>query len=175
MRTSRCRYLPVLIKFCWSGTGGPALFWRLPEYFTLKCSLCHKQVAQSQSPVKLSVGVVEVLSLISDSGLKQQCSAKALEKWGQMAHSTEIYGDIGHFSGVIFVILPFMNLKFVGTWAPIAKIIWDIPVFNVLNVPKTQPRYNPETGLWNSTWASIFHLPLAQLALCLYVYGFGID
>ena len=61
-----------------------------------------------------------------------------------ITHSTEKYGDIGTFSGVIFVILPFMNLKFVGTWAPTAKIIWDIPVFNVLNVPKTQPRHNPD-------------------------------
>ena len=72
-----------------------------------------------------------------------QCSAKALEKWGQMAHSTEKYGDICNFSVVIFVILPFMNLKFVGTWAPTAKIIWDIPVFSVLNVLKMQPQHNP--------------------------------
>ena len=44
----------------------------------------------------------------------------ALEKWGQMAHSTEKYGDIGNYSGVIFAILPFMNLKFVGAWAKIS-------------------------------------------------------
>ena len=73
-----------------------------------------------------------------------QCSAKALEKWGQMTHITEIYGDIGNFSGVTYVILPFVNFKFVGTWAPTAKMIGDIPDFNVLNVPKTQPRHNPE-------------------------------
>ena len=42
--------------------------------------------------------------------------------------------------------LPFMNPKFVGTWTPTAKIIGDIPDFSVLNVPKTQPRHNPELG-----------------------------
>ena len=68
-----------------------------------------------------------------------QCSAKALEKWGHMTHTTEKYGDIGNFYGVTYVISPFVNLKFVGTWAPAAKIIGDIPDFNVLNVPKTQP------------------------------------
>ena len=77
--------------------------------------------------------------------LPNQCSAKALEKWGQMTPTTCIknYGDIGNFSGVIYVILPFVNLKFVGTWAPTAKMIGDIPDFNVLIVPKTQPRHNP--------------------------------
>ena len=69
---------------------------------------------------------------------------QALEKWGQMSHTTEKYGDIGNFFGVTYVILPFVNLKLVGTWAPTAKIIGDIPDFNVLNVPKTQPRHNPE-------------------------------
>ena len=64
-----------------------------------------------------------------------QCSAKALEKWGQMTHTIEKYGDT-------FVILPIVNLKFVGTWAPTAKMIGDIPDFNMLNVPKTQP-HNP--------------------------------
>ena len=73
----------------------------------------------------------------------KQCSAKALEKWGQMAHTIGKYGDIGNFSGVTYVILPFVNLKFVGTKAPTAKIIGDIPDFNMLNVPKTQPRHNP--------------------------------
>ena len=53
------------------------------------------------------------------------------------------YGDLGNFSGVTYVMLPFMNLKFVGTWAPTAKIIGDIPDFNVLNLPKTQPQHNP--------------------------------
>ena len=76
-----------------------------------------------------------------------QCSAKALEKWGQMTHTIEKYGDIGNFSGVTAVILPFMNLKYVGTLAPSAKIIGDIPDFNVLNVPKTQPRHNPEDDI----------------------------
>ena len=56
-----------------------------------------------------------------------QCSAKALEKWGQMTHTTEKYEDIGNFFGVTYVILPFVNLKPVGTWAPAAKIIGDIP------------------------------------------------
>ena len=74
-----------------------------------------------------------------------QCSAKALEKWGHMTRTTEKYGDIGNFYGVTYVILPFVNLNFVGTWAPTAKIIGDIPDFNVLNVPKTQPRHNPDT------------------------------
>ena len=60
-----------------------------------------------------------------------------------MTHTIEKYGDIGNFSGVTSVILPFMKLKYVGTLAPTAKIIWDIPDFNVLNVPKTQPRHNP--------------------------------
>ena len=46
----------------------------------------------------------------------RQCSAKALEKWGPMTHTIEKYGDIGNFSGVTFVMLPFMNLKLVGTW-----------------------------------------------------------
>ena len=35
-----------------------------------------------------------------------------------MTHTIEKYGDIGNFSGVTYVILPFINLKFVGTWAP---------------------------------------------------------
>ena len=61
-----------------------------------------------------------------------------------MTHTIEKYGDVGNFSGVTYVMLPFMNLKFVGTWAPAAKIIGDIPDFNVLNVPKTQSRHNPE-------------------------------
>ena len=60
-----------------------------------------------------------------------------------MTHTTEKYGDIGNFSGVTFVILPFMNLKYVGTLAPTAKIIGDIPDFYVLNVPKTPSRHNP--------------------------------
>ena len=60
-----------------------------------------------------------------------------------MTHTIEKYGDICNFSGVTSVILPFMNLKYVGTLAPTAKIIGDIPDFNVLNVPKTQPRHNP--------------------------------
>ena len=60
-----------------------------------------------------------------------------------MTHTIEKYGDIGNFSGVTFVILPFMNLKYVMTLAPTAKIIRDIPDFYVLNVPKTQPRHNP--------------------------------
>ena len=73
----------------------------------------------------------------------RQCSAKALEKWGQMTHTIEKYGDIGNFSGVTSVILPFMNLKYVGTLAPTAKIIGDIPNFYV---PKTQTQYNPTWG-----------------------------
>ena len=60
-----------------------------------------------------------------------------------MAHTIGKYGDIGNFSGVTYIILPFVSLKFVGTQAPTAKIIGDIPDFNVLNVPKTQPRHNP--------------------------------
>ena len=60
-----------------------------------------------------------------------------------MAHTIEKYGDIGKFSGVTYVILPFMDHKFVWTWAPTAKIIGDIPDFNVLNVPKMQSRHNP--------------------------------
>ena len=62
-----------------------------------------------------------------------------------MTHTIEKYGDIDNFSGVNYVILPFVNLKFVGTLAPTAKIIGDIPDFNVLNVPKTQPWHNPVT------------------------------
>ena len=76
-----------------------------------------------------------------------QCSAKALEKWGQMTHTTEKYGDIGYFLGVTYVILSFVILKLVGTWAPTAKIIGDIPDFNVLNVPKMQPRHNPDNWI----------------------------
>ena len=74
---------------------------------------------------------------------ERQCSTKALEKWRQMIHTIEKYGDIGNFSGVTYVTLPFVNLKFVGTWAPTAKMIGDIPDFNVLNVPKMPPRHNP--------------------------------
>ena len=59
-----------------------------------------------------------------------------------MTHTIEKYGDIGNFFGVTSVILPFINLKYVGTLAPTAKIIGDIPDFYVLNVPKTQPRHN---------------------------------
>ena len=80
-----------------------------------------------------------------------QCSAKALEKWGQMTHTTEKYGDIVNFWGVSYVILPFMKLKLVGTWAPTAKTIGDIPDFNVLNVPKMQPKHNPVWGQWLGT------------------------
>ena len=40
-----------------------------------------------------------------------------------MTHTIEKYGDVGNFSGITYVMLPFMNLKFVGTWAPAAKII----------------------------------------------------
>ena len=80
-----------------------------------------------------------------------QCSAKALQKWGLVTHTIEKYGDIGNFSVVTSVIhvLPFMNLKYryVGTLAPTAKIIGDIPYFYVLNVPKTQPRHNTGNGL----------------------------
>ena len=65
-----------------------------------------------------------------------------------MTHAIEKYGDIGNFFGVTSVILPFTNLKYVGTLAPAAKIIGDIPDFKVLNVPKTQPRNNP-------AWVSI--------------------
>ena len=79
-----------------------------------------------------------------------QCSAKTLEKWELMTHTTEKYGDTGNFSGVTYVILPFINLKFRGTWAPTAKIVGDIPDFNVLNVPKTQPRHNP-VDTWSMT------------------------
>ena len=46
------------------------------------------------------------------------------------------YGDIGNFSGVTSVILPFIYLKYVRILAPAAKIIGDIPYFYVLNVPK---------------------------------------
>ena len=59
-----------------------------------------------------------------------QCSAKALEKWGQMTPTIEKYGDIRNFAGVTSVILPFMNLKCVGTLAPTVKIIGYIPDFN---------------------------------------------
>ena len=65
-----------------------------------------------------------------------------------MTHTIEKYGDIVNFSGVISVILPFMNLKYVGTLAPTAKILGDIPDFNVLNVPKMQPRHNPARGVY---------------------------
>ena len=65
-----------------------------------------------------------------------------------MTHTIEKYGDVGNFSGVSYVMLPFMNLKFVGTWAPTAKIIGDIPDFNVINVPKTQPGHNPVQHEW---------------------------
>ena len=78
------------------------------------------------------------------SMFNSQCSVKALEKWGEKAHAIEKCGDIGNFSGATNVILPFVNLKFVGTWAPTAKIIGDIPDFHVLNVHNTQPRHNPE-------------------------------
>ena len=64
-----------------------------------------------------------------------------------MTHTIEKYGDIGNFSGVIHVILLFVNPRFVGTLAPATKIIGDIPDLNVLNVPKTQSRHNPEVIL----------------------------
>ena len=67
-----------------------------------------------------------------------------------MTHTIEKYGDIGNFSGVTSVILPFLNLKYVGTLVPAAKIIRDIPDFNVLNVPKTQPRHNAEHLMTNA-------------------------
>ena len=43
-----------------------------------------------------------------------------------MTHTIEKYGDISNFSGVTSVVLPFMNLKYVGTLAPAAKTIRDI-------------------------------------------------
>ena len=73
-----------------------------------------------------------------------QCSAKALEKWGQMIYAIETYGDIGNSFVATYVILPFTNPNF-ETLAPTAKIIGDNPDFNVLNVPKTQPRHNSES------------------------------
>ena len=64
-----------------------------------------------------------------------------------MTHTIEKYGDVGNFSGVTYVMLPFMNLKFLGRWAPTVKIIGDIPDFNVLNVPKMQPQHNHELNM----------------------------
>ena len=43
-----------------------------------------------------------------------------------MTHTIEKYGDISNFSGVTSAVLPFMNLKYVGTLAPAAKTIGDI-------------------------------------------------
>ena len=60
-----------------------------------------------------------------------------------MTHTTENYGDVSNFSEVTYV-MPFMNLKFVGTWAPAVKIIGDIPDVIVLNVPKAQSQHNPD-------------------------------
>ena len=73
-----------------------------------------------------------------------------------MTHTIEKYGDIGNFS----VKLPFMNLKYVGTLAPTAKIIGDIPDFNVLNVPKMQPLHNPALAVnfWYETVQLLTHL-----------------
>ena len=79
-----------------------------------------------------------------------------------MTHTTEKYGDVGNFSGFTYVMLPFMNLKFVGTWAPTAKIIGDIPDFNVLNDPKMQPRHNPEYSMYPDLY--VIHLPQIQPA-----------
>ena len=53
-----------------------------------------------------------------------------------MTHHLRKYGGIYNFSGVIYV---FIDLEFVGTWAPANKIIGDIPDFIVLNVPIFQP------------------------------------
>ena len=99
-----------------------------------------------------------------------QCSAKALEKWGQMTHTTEKYGYIGNFLGVTYVILPFVNLKLMGTWAPTAKIIGDIPDFNALNVPKTQRQHNPEHAcLSNMLVSPVWQTnPNGQVDSCLH-------
>ena len=71
------------------------------------------------------------------------------------------YGDIGNFSGVTSVILPFMNLKYVGTLAPTARIISD---FYVLDVPKTQPRHNLMVSfIWH-------HQPTTSKNKCVYIY-----
>ena len=99
------------------------------------------------------------------SGLEGQSSAKALGKWGQMTHTTENYGDFGNFSGVTYVMLPFLNLKFVGPWAPAVKIIGDIPDFNVLNVPKTQPRRNPGGVLLSWSGRAEGRLPADGISL----------
>ena len=89
-----------------------------------------------------------------------------------MTHTTEKYGDIGNFWGVTYVILPFVNLKLVGTWAPTAKIIGDIPDFNVLNVPKTQPRHNPNGlyGLYGPCCSMSPERPLNLITHSLFYY-----
>ena len=53
-----------------------------------------------------------------------------------MTHTIEKYGDVDNFSGVTYVMLPFMNLKFCGDMGPCSQNNGDIPDFNVLNVPQ---------------------------------------
>ena len=115
------------------------------------CTLRRNKLIQSTTKVIYFFNMKMVWWFHVRLACQLQCSAKALEKWRQMTHTTENYGDVGNFSGVTYVMLPFMNLKFVGTWTPTVKIIGDIPDFSVLNVPKTQPRHNPA-----ATWIFLY-------------------
>ena len=43
-----------------------------------------------------------------------QCSAKALEEWGQMTLTTENYEDVGNFFGVTYIYVAIHESKFGG-------------------------------------------------------------
>ena len=142
----------------WSDFRGVLLETFILANFLLKNRICFFKVKHYFGHISGMVGPIDVKrkgSVSVGSWVQYvQCSAKALEKWGQMTHTIEKYGGIGNFSGATSVILPFTNLKHVGTLVPTAKIIGDIPDFNVLNVLKTQPRHNPvcDLDLWPYSW-----------------------
>ena len=80
-------------------------------------------------------GVCEMASILFRPPCVNQCSVEVSEKWGQMTCHTGKYGDIDNTSGVSSFILPLLTSNLFGTWAPINKMIGDIPDFTVLNVP----------------------------------------
>ena len=146
------------MAWCWPGDKPLSE----PMMVSLLTHICVTRPQWVNITINLSMMCTRLLDALPD-GTKPQCSAKALEKWGQIAHTIGKYGDIGNFSGVTYVILPFVTLKFVGTQAPTAKIIGDIPDFSVLNVPKTQPRHNPASHYIEPKLTYVIHLRAISL------------
>ena len=73
---------------------------RLPLLVTLV-----RQGASGQTPMFNTVKMIYVSTSYLEicAGPQFQCSAKTLEKWGQMTHAVEKYGDIGNFPGSLML------------------------------------------------------------------------